>query len=162
MKIINDTSILSTLKSTFTASCEKSPHCLMQLSTTEWDRCAKNSIQLKGLLYCDITSYESVTFGNNVTAPLKKSTTHGDSIRWNEINIAETTNQYAIIVTTVTDLASLIGDGSVILIDSTEGSSIGRGFNDKSSLSEFVLLAVMQLNKKITGVDGSGVENITI
>ena len=71
MKIINDTSILSTLKSTFTTSCEKSPHCLMQLSTTEWDRCAKNSIQLKSLLYCDITSYESVTFGNNVTAPLK-------------------------------------------------------------------------------------------
>ena len=69
--MINDTSILSTLKTTFTANCEKSPHCLMQLSTTEWDRCADNSIQLKGLMYCDISSYESVTFGDNVTAPLK-------------------------------------------------------------------------------------------
>ena len=65
-------------------------------------------------------------------------------------------------MTTVTDLTSLFGDGSVIVIDSTESSVIGRGFNDKLSLSEYALLAVMQLNKKRTGVDGSGVEIITI
>ena len=51
-------------------------------------------------------------------------------------------------MTTVTDLSSLIDDVSVILIDSIEGSSIGRDFNDKSSLFEYIFLAVIQLNNK--------------
>ena len=75
----------------------------MQPSTTEWDYCEDNAIQLKELLFCDIASYDSVTFGSNITVPLKKSTSHRDTICWDEINIAEAKNQYAVIVTTVTD-----------------------------------------------------------
>ena len=45
-------------------------------------------------------------------------------------------------------LRKYVGTGKVILVDSTEGSSIGRLFNDKSTTSRIVILAVIQLSHK--------------
>ena len=87
--------------------------------------------------------------GNNIKAPLKRSTTNGSPVHWREVNLSEIKGGYAIIATTIEELNVMIECNSIILIDSTEGSKSGRAINDKSRLSGYVMLAVMQLDKTI-------------
>jgi len=65
------------------------------------------------------------------------------------VNLSEIKGGYAIIATTIEELNVMIECNSIILIDSTEGSKSGRAINDKSRLSGYVMLAVMQLDKTI-------------
>ena len=133
---------------TFTASCKETPHCLLQFSLTEWARIKDNSIIVEGLFGTDLKSYDNVILGKNVTAPLKKSTSHGSTIHWKELNLHNVKQQYAVIVSTVKTVQTLVDIGSVILIDNLEGSAVGRAFNKKSVLSNYILLAVMQASNK--------------
>ena len=85
---------------TFTASCKETPHCLLQFSLKEWARIKDNSIIVEGLFGTDLKSYDNVILGKNVTAPLKKSISHGSTIHWKEINLHNVKQQYAVIVST--------------------------------------------------------------
>ena len=103
---------------------------------------------MTGLFKSNKTIYDNVVYGTNIIAPLKKSTSHGSTIHWQEINLSEIKGGYAIITTSNNDLHEMILDGRVILIDSIEGSKLDRGTKTKANLSGYVLLAVMQLDKK--------------
>ena len=148
IKLIKERSNLSSIKSTFNSQYDNSSHYLLHVSSKEWINCKDNAIMLGGLFYGYITSYHSFVMEQNITAPLKKSTAHGNTICWQELNVAEVNREFAIIVTTTHNLDSLIRTGSVILIDSTEGSTTNRAFNNKSTLSGYVLLALIHLCKK--------------
>ena len=126
------------------------------MSTTEWSRVKDNAIIVEGLFGNDLKSYDNVKLGRNVKAPLKHSTSHGNTIHWKELNLHKVKNQYAMIVTTVTTIRSLVGSGEVILIDNLEGSDVGRAFNNKSVLSDYILLAIMQGSKQNARNRGSG------
>ena len=77
------------------------------------------------------------------------------TIHWKEINLHNSKHQYAVIVSTVDTVKTLVDSGSVILIDNLEGSKVGRAYNNKSVLSNFILLAVMQtVNKNGRSNDG--------
>ena len=59
--------------------------------------------------------------GSNVVAPLKKSTSHGMSVGWKEINLSETKGGYVMITTSTNDLSELINRQSIILVDRMKG-----------------------------------------
>ena len=94
----------------------------------------------------DLKSYHNINVGKNINALLKQWTSHGCTIHWKEVNIHNFKHQYAMIVTRVMTMQSLVGSGQVILIDNLEGSNIGRAFNAKTILSNYISLAVMQKN----------------
>ena len=82
--------VTSNILPIFSLSCKESPHCLLHLTQTELKRCKHNSIYVSGFFKSHITSYGNVVFGGNVVAPLKKSTSHGKTIVWQELNLSET------------------------------------------------------------------------
>ena len=63
--------------------------------------------------------------------------------------MSEIKGGYAIIATTIEELNVMVEYNSVILIDSTEGIKNGGAMNDKSRLSGYVMLTVMQLDKTL-------------
>ena len=134
---------------TFSLSCKESPHCLLHLTKTEWRRCKENSIYVSGLFKSHITSYDNVVLGNNVVAPLKKSTSHGRTVVWKELNLSETKGGYVIITTSTNDLTELITKKSIILIDGMEGCQHHNENNTTSKMSGYVILAVMHLDKSL-------------
>ena len=146
---MKEASITSSIVPSFSDTGIQTPHCLLHLSAKEWRRCKLNSINVTGLFKSNITAYDNVVFGSNIKAPLKKSTSHGSTINWQEINLSEIKGGYAIITTSIDELKEMMLDNRVILIDSTEGSTLGRASNTKASLSGIVLLAVMQLDKTL-------------
>ena len=108
----------------------------------------KNSIHATGLCVGNITAYSTITYGDKIVAPAKKSTSGGCTIRWKEINSSETPGSYVMITTTLKDLQALIDEKNIIVIDSSEGSQKDRAHNDKSRLSGIILLAVMKFSRK--------------
>ena len=134
---------------TFKIACKESPHCLLHLTTTEWKRYKENSINVSGLFKSHITSFDNVVIGNNVVAPLKRSTSHGMSVFWKEINLSETKGGYVLITTSTNDLSDLIDKQSIFLIDGMEGCQNYKVNSTKSKMSGYVLLAVMQLDKTL-------------
>ena len=87
--------------------------------------------------------------GCNVVAPLKKSTSHGMSVVWKEINLSETKGGYVIITTSTNDLSTLISNHNLILIDGMEGYQETQLKGTKSKMSGYVLLAIMHLDKTV-------------
>ena len=126
-------SITSSITPSFSTTSIKTPHCLLHLSEKEWQRCQHNSIHITGLFKSNITSYDNVVFGNKINAPLKKSTLHGSTINWQEINLSQIKGGYIIITTSINELHDMMLDNQIILIDSTEGSTLGRASNLKAT-----------------------------
>ena len=118
------------------------------MSTTEWSRVQHNSIIVQGLFGTDLKSYDEVKLGKNVKAPLKHSTSHGNIIHWKELNLHSVKNEYAVIVTTLTTIQSCVTSGEIILINNVYGSDIGMVSHDKSVMSQYVLLAVLQSSQR--------------
>ena len=54
------------------------------------------------------------------------------------------------IVTTLTTIQSLVYSGDIILINNLYGSDIGMALHDKSAMSQFVLLAILQSSQRNT------------
>ena len=129
--MIRDTYVTSSIAPIFVNNCKQSPHFLLYISITEWGRCKDNSIHATGLFKSAITSYDNTIIGINIIAPLKRSTTHGMSIQWQDINLSEISRECIIITTSKDDLSVMIRSNSVTLIDSTEGSNNGRAMNAK-------------------------------
>ena len=102
-----------------------------------------NSIIVEGLFGNVLKSYDDVKLGQNVKALLKYSTSHGNDIHWKELNLHNIMDQYVMVVTTLTTIHPLVGSVNIM-----EGSDAGREFNDKSVLSEFILLAIIQASNK--------------
>ena len=123
-------------------------YCLLHLSNREWNRLKNNSFHLAGLQHGKVTSYSKVTIGPNIVAPLKKSTSGDTPIFWKEINLSQTKGTYCCFTTTIDEISDLVDNQKIILIDSFEGSSKSRAFNDKASSSGVVLLSIMHLDKK--------------
>ena len=142
-------SITSSILPTFALDCKESPHCLLHLTTSEWRRCKANSIYVSGLFKSHITSFDNVVMGCNVVAPLKKSTSHGMSVVWKELNLSETKGGYVIITTSTNDLSDLIENHNLILIDGMNGCQDTQVKSTKSKMSGYVLLAVMHLDKTL-------------
>ena len=105
------------------------------------------SVHLTELFVGNISVFNTVSFGVKVKAPLKTTTSHGNTIRWQEINLSEMKGGYAYITSTTHALKAMLDSQNIILIDSSEGSSNDRGLNNKSEMSGVVLLAVCYLNK---------------
>ena len=105
------------------------------------------SIHLTELFAGHITVYNNVTLGSNVKAPLKKTTAHGNTIRWKELNLSEMEGGFAYITTTTSDLHAMLHNHNIVLIDSSEGSMDDRCYYNKSEMSGIVVLSVLHLNK---------------
>ena len=71
------------------------------------------------------------------------------SVIWKEINLSQTKGGYVLITTSKHDLIDMIDKHSIILIDSMEGCQNGKASNAKSKILDYVLLAVMQLDKTL-------------
>ena len=133
-----------------TSACDISnvtPHCLWHLSSIEWKHMKNFAIHATDLFLGEITTFSHVTLGANVVAPLKKTTSHGNTIIWKELNLSVMTGGFVYITTTTRDIQSMVDANSVILIDSTNGCSCNQNQKDNSNLSGIVLLAAIHLNK---------------
>ena len=91
------------------------------------------SFHVTGLLVCEVTVYNNVNLVSNIIAPMKKSTSHGNTIRFRELNLSVMAGGYAYITREVVDIQSMLDPKSVILINTT---------NQENLMSGIVVLAV--------------------
>ena len=101
-------SISSTIKGIISGKIEKVPHCLWHLTKREWSCIKDYYICLTELFVGDIAVYNNVSFRMKVKAPLKKTTAHGNTIRWKEINLSEVKGGYVYITATIPDLQAML------------------------------------------------------
>ena len=117
---------------------KKTPHCLWHISAKEWKAMKPYSFHVTGLLAGEVTAYNNVTLGSNIIAPMKRSTSHGNTIQYRELNLAVMSGGYEYITTAGEDLQLILDSKSVILINTT---------NQMKFMSGIVFLAVVHLNK---------------
>ena len=124
-----DESLYNTLSEVICGESAVTPHCLWHISCREWNEIKQYSIHATGLLAGEVAVYNNVTLGNKVKAPMKTSTSHGNTMRYKELNLSEMSGGYAYITTTIADIQSMIDSKSIILINSTEGCSEAKTLN---------------------------------
>ena len=90
------------------------PHCLWHISSRELNKLKLFSIHLTGLLAGEVTVYSNVTLGNKIITPFKTSISHGNTIRYRELNLSEISGGYVYVTTIMADIQSMIDSKSVI------------------------------------------------
>ena len=96
--------VLDHLKSYMTSKVQ-SPHCLMELSTSEVKCLHNNMIILEGLSFesnlkngSNISTYENINFGKGVHLTERVSLINGTRIKRSELNLCKRRNRVVVIV----------------------------------------------------------------
>jgi len=125
------------------------PHCIMELSMSEYNRMKKNSIHLSGYNVdvvdkLRVATYDLITYGTNVKKMKKRSKSNGkETIYSNEIKLAEMKGKYLFITG---DKKDYLHDPNIFCIDTTSRSQSNNGNEGKHKPSGVVVLCLCILN----------------